>query len=55
MSTHLTAMPARRVRGMLAAVCVGAIGVAAVLTFAPDVHAAQTGPGVGLVSAYGTR
>jgi hypothetical protein len=41
MTTHITPMPARRVRGILAAVCAGAFGVAGLMALAPHAHAAQ--------------
>ncbi len=49
MTTHVPQMPARRVRGMLAAVCLGAIGVAGLMSLAPKAHAASFGPEVGRV------
>jgi hypothetical protein len=54
MTTHMTQMPARRVRGILAAVCVGAIGVAGLMSLAPKAHAASSCSDVELVFARGT-
>jgi hypothetical protein len=41
MTTRMPQMPARRVRGMLAAVCLGAIGVAGLMSLPPKAHAAS--------------
>ncbi|MDT5078530.1 MAG: cutinase [Mycobacterium sp.] len=54
MTTHMTQMPARRVRGILAAVCTGAIGVAGLMSLAPKAHAASSCSDVEVVFARGT-
>jgi cutinase len=54
MTTHMTQMPARRVRGILAAVCAGVIGVAGLMSLAPKAHAASSCSDVEVVFARGT-
>lgn len=54
MTTHMTQVPARRVRGILAAACVGAIGVAGLMSLAPKAHAASSCSDVEVVFARGT-
>ena len=54
MTTHMTQVPARRVRGILAAVCAGAIGIAGLMSLAPKAHAAASCPDVEVVFARGT-